>query len=643
MVYFRKLIKKIVNKIIDVVYFCCPKRVKGWIRKAALIILRKSHYAIRETTSNNEIAVAIQLEGGMGDSIINAAWVKEFYKQMDCPVLIDIFGRDDLKFVLNGHSYVNNIMPHSLFENVYGYDIKFKIGHFVLVKEVNLHKIASKSKKLIQIVECLNAFSEKYSKYAFSQPYYDGVWAKLCTHKGWNRWDELGANEAIEFSRNNNAMLHIDTIASAILKKYKLDFSPFITLHTGSDVAIQAGSLGTKVWPLERWAEFCQICKKKYPNITLVQIGPKLSNPIPGVDVNLLGKTSLSESAVLLKHAALHIDGESGLVHLRNQLGKRSIVLFGPTPVDFYGYKQNTNIVSEKCLECMWMTDDWFTVCPKGLSAPECMAAITAEMVLSSTIAHLEVPCKPTIAVLMDSALYSPQLLTTYKMLSSETFFLQSVSSMNTVPSDESPFTLCQTLQSWEHAYIDKTINGTGPSLCIAVLGDDLGVLSSHLAKLGHTVTAYDVVCQTQDTKPLDWLRQFVQYANAHGFTAESASAFNIPNEDESFDIIICTSRINLLALDNSSFEELLRILKPGGKLVVTCRVSMKNDKSGASIGKEITISDVNSFFKNLFVSSESVFNEHDFTSSVKHLNNDNKYNAKTFNIAGFLIEKYYK
>ena len=99
---------------------------------------------------------------------------------------------------------------------------------------------------------------------------------------------------------------------------------------------------------------------------------------IEEADLNLVGKTDFLAAAAILANAALHIDGESGLVHLRHVLGGRSVVLFGPTPVEYFGYADNCNLVSKGCRGCMWMTDDWFEVCSRGTAEPECMASITA-------------------------------------------------------------------------------------------------------------------------------------------------------------------------------------------------------------------------------------------------------------------------
>ena len=61
---------------------------------------------------------------------------------------------------------------------------------------------------------------------------------------------------------------------------------------------------------------------------------------------------SLELVKYVLKGSLLHIDCDSGLVHLATQLGTKCVVLFGQTSVWYFGYEQNINIVSKVCNSC---------------------------------------------------------------------------------------------------------------------------------------------------------------------------------------------------------------------------------------------------------------------------------------------------
>ncbi|WP_367303916.1 glycosyltransferase family 9 protein [Rhizobium sp. X9] len=89
------------------------------------------------------------------------------------------------------------------------------------------------------------------------------------------------------------------------------------------------GQRATKAYP--RWANVVSHLRERFDDdIKFVQIGTeKTSEPIAGVHVNLIGKTSLKEALGLLEHAAFHMDNEGGFVHAAAAFGKKSCVIFG--------------------------------------------------------------------------------------------------------------------------------------------------------------------------------------------------------------------------------------------------------------------------------------------------------------------------
>ena len=103
--------------------------------------------------------------------------------------------------------------------------------------------------------------------------------------------------------------------------------------------------------------------------------------------MDLVGKTNLEQIKPILQHALVHIDGEGGMVHLRHALGGgRSVVLFGPTSSEFFGYSENKNLVGGGCaVWCEWALNKWQEGCLRGsYETPPCMASITPEMVMEA-------------------------------------------------------------------------------------------------------------------------------------------------------------------------------------------------------------------------------------------------------------------
>ena len=59
------------------------------------------------------------------------------------------------------------------------------------------------------------------------------------------------------------------------------------------------------------------------------------------------------------------------------------------------------------------------------------------------------------------------------------------------------------------------------------------------------------------------------------------ASVYEIPSPDDNFDVITCTETMEHLERPKEALEEMFRVLKPGGHLVVTVPDGAKDDWSG--------------------------------------------------------------
>jgi ADP-heptose:LPS heptosyltransferase len=179
-------------------------------------------------------------------------------------------------------------------------------------------------------------------------------------------------------------------VSSDELQKWDLVAGTYVTFHDGTSSAQRLGKeRPTRAWPAERWREFLRLFKKEFPHIKLVQLGGKNSPVYSEADVNLVGKTNVTDLPALMSGARLHLDTESGLVHLAQYLEVKSVVLFGPSSVPFFGYEKNRNIAAGACGGCMWSTTDWMFKCPLGKKSSSCMEDISASVVLQEVKAEL--------------------------------------------------------------------------------------------------------------------------------------------------------------------------------------------------------------------------------------------------------------
>jgi len=171
-------------------------------------------------------------------------------------------------------------------------------------------------------------------------------------------------------------------IIISLLKK------PYVTVHHGFDLLFlpprtrNTDYSSTKNISVQQWSQIVSLIRKQ--GIDVIQLGIAEEEKIEGVSHYLNGQTSIEETGLLIKHSLCHIDTEGGLVHLANAVHTRCVVLFGPTPVEFFGYPQNINLEPLGCKACWFATQNWLIECPRHTSGPECMTEHSAASVAAA-------------------------------------------------------------------------------------------------------------------------------------------------------------------------------------------------------------------------------------------------------------------
>ena len=149
----------------------------------------------------------------------------------------------------------------------------------------------------------------------------------------------------------------------------------YVTVHHGFDssviltTATKKDYVSTKTISLKKWEEI--VASIKLLGVRVVQLGIAQEPKIAGVDIYLNGQSSVGETAMVLKHGLCHVDTEGGLVHLNRAVNGRSVVMFGPTPVELFGYPQNINLEPTGCKACFWVTPTWLFECPRTSPAAQ--------------------------------------------------------------------------------------------------------------------------------------------------------------------------------------------------------------------------------------------------------------------------------
>lgn len=153
-------------------------------------------------------------------------------------------------------------------------------------------------------------------------------------------------------------------------------------------IAIFPGSVwNTKRWPVDSFARLIDYLSHKNFVITLMggtgeeiygQQIEKLIKPTTKI-TNLIGKTSVWESVLLLSQYDLVVANDSASAHIAAFLAKKVLVFFGPTVLNF-GYRpwgDSVFILENSQLKCRPCGAHGPNECP--IKTHECMTSISAE------------------------------------------------------------------------------------------------------------------------------------------------------------------------------------------------------------------------------------------------------------------------
>lgn len=354
---------------------------------------------------------AVVFYGGMGDLLIGKQWLRcvvEKY-QMDSADFFLYFARnltEDARTIFGG------TVPE---ENLYGIDTEKKsffagktydvIFRFCILPEVWYRKTQPgyiDNPEFLSYVDRLDRYGREHYNRGFfaSNGFSRTVRSQLVERQGvkyHTAYDVFGEFEESEglvktekpWRAERGTALPGDgfIIANtdgeeAYLSEIGLKGKSYITLNTGLNREYLQ-KRNTRAWPFEYWRYLAVRIKEAYPDLMVVQVGIRMrtEDDIPA-DIHMNGVTNLGQISILLKHALVHVDYDSGLVHVRHMTGGRSIVLMGPSAAEKHAYPENEYIQAPACASCEWSTSSWLSVCPRGYEEPVCMKSITVDMVM---------------------------------------------------------------------------------------------------------------------------------------------------------------------------------------------------------------------------------------------------------------------
>ncbi len=472
---------------------------------------------------NSKLNISIYLGGALGDYIVYLRFVDEISTICDCAV--DLF-LDRMEFAAYVYGKRQNVTiihdaANCLFLGSVGqYDLAVHLDHGVTLKGCKLGAIREKAPEFYVTACKIVEFCKKNQIDNPNQSERECVLLRRARILGETKWSKLSCGGAIDM-REMYSNLWLDSQSLYALDRYQIRNKKYITINFGADKNM-GGTAQTKVLPADTLQMLVQKFKQKYPDFLVVQTGVRDSMKIPGAD-RYAFECKLDETAIILKYSTCHIDSEGGLVHMASQLSTPCVVSFGPTPVYYYGYPRNKNIVSSVCSDCMATTSQWSRVCPRGMQVPACMKSIKSDELLGAIEEILE-----------ESSIAKSQII---------------------IPSNAESDVWQTTKQ-----YLEKT---EAVNICIvAALDNKIAEQAVQMKKMGKCVTIFIPV------KVDDQVVKLRTALKKDGIAVEYGSPINIARQNDSFDLLYCQKDEATEQEHHYSEKECARLLKNNGVLV---------------------------------------------------------------------------
>lgn len=383
--YYRRREKYKLDWKIEKYYKICNKSSSFYL-KVAYYSLKSSLKSLKFSNNfgsdDNILHINIKLAGGLGDMIIALNYLQQLLQKFSAPIEVSIIVSEVFKqpvlCLLEGHSFVNNVFSDK--EKQPKCDVSVVLVRVPVLEFADLQKVENFDVNLLEWLKKIINFAQNYDYMLKAGTVSDSTLERYSLLQNRKRLSQADIENFVK--PISKFRINLSENKTEIWQKFKLT-PKYITVQRGVGKADNLNSNSTRCWSVENYNKLIKLLKNDFPDYQIVQIGDESCTVLENTDLNLCGKTSFAEMLVILANAKIHIDGECGMVHLRHFLSaKPSVVLFGPTNEDFYGYSENINISARPCgLPCEWLNSKWRESCLFSGAKPLCQQLLTPQNV----------------------------------------------------------------------------------------------------------------------------------------------------------------------------------------------------------------------------------------------------------------------
>lgn len=328
---------------------------------------------IAETASTAPTLCVHSPGAGIGDQIV----VARFLRDLDAaagPIVFDVATADPgrTQWVFGSVRGFRRCRSPFAFQSIAScYTAALEISQVVRTIGTNAEMLLRpQSRRLARCLEATAAHAEQHRRLVDDLPYSTGDLARRAVYSNQRRATYLHFQANVAYG--GDALLL--PRAPDVLARYGLGDRSFVSIHNGFDPAfVTSTGRATKCFPA--FDSVVRHLKRLRPDIHVVQLGTSTSTPVAGVDTSLIGRTTLPEIASVISASRLHIDNDSGLVHIAASVGTPALAVFGPTDADYFAYPGHLTARASFCGGCWWTTESWMDQCPRGFPEAKCMTS----------------------------------------------------------------------------------------------------------------------------------------------------------------------------------------------------------------------------------------------------------------------------
>ncbi len=344
----------------------------------------------KATPPTGNLKILVHIKGGIGDVCMTRVFIKKLRETLPNARIYFAYDHKPVVDMVFSDGLIDGFVSTKYHPE--NFDLVICGCHFLMFEHYNRQRLEQLAPQFIPAFEQGLSVQACFKQFAQYTPYLDGQLAEIAITHGGSRITNLGWFTGLDVHQNDPAPLALDeAITKRTLDRLDLTKGTYITIHDGINPHTDpTHSDRTRNWPRLYWEQLVKLLKQQFAQINIVQVGGNTSEPFDFVDLSLVGKTAIADLPHILKGARLHLDGESGMVHLANLTQTPCVVLFGPSKAAYLGYARNTNIEAPFCGGCMNINKHWMTQCVLGYPPEkQCLASITPQQVFEAIKKHL--------------------------------------------------------------------------------------------------------------------------------------------------------------------------------------------------------------------------------------------------------------